>query len=84
MPVEIGPEDLLSIVTHCSSRRVVVVSHRAAYDGVAVGKRPVVLLLVDNRKAVVGQWIRVPDDEEEGGGGDGDVGVRDEEVDGMT
>lgn len=85
MPVEIGLEDLLSTLTHGSSRRVVVEGHRAANDGVAVGKQSVGLLLVDNRKAVVGQWIRVPDDEDEGGGGDGDEqGVRDEEADGRT
>jgi hypothetical protein len=82
MPVEIGPRDLLSIVTHCSSRRVVE-GLRAANDAVVVGKRPVGHLLVDNRRAVVGQRIRVPDDEEEDGG-DGDVGVHDEEADGMT
>lgn len=84
MPVEIGLEALLSKVTQCSSRRVVVEGHRAVNDGVVVGNRPVGLLLVDNRKEVVGQWIRVPDDEEEGGDVDGDEGVHGEEADGMT
>ena len=83
MPGTIGLEGLLSIVTHCSSDRVVVAEdHRAANDAVAVGTRPVGLPLADNHKVVAGQWIRVPYDEEEEGGGDGDGGAHDAGADG--